>query len=150
MVRFSWIILAVVIFVALVIVGAALFLVLRRGLPKGMIWIADRYKGRTVALRIYDADLDPDGFSGKTLSITGGAQFNYDREYIVPVDGRDYIAVRLRVKRAPLVDRVEAGVLYSWDNDPQKSYTVNLRKGRIERLKGLPRSDFAITLDENP
>lgn len=149
-VRFSRIILGVALFVFLVIVGAALFLVLRRGLPKGMIWVADRYKRRTVGLKIYDADQDPDGFSGKTFSITGGAQFNYDREYIIPVDGRDYIAVRLRVKRAPLVDRVEAGVLYSWDNDPKKSYTVNLRKGRIERLKGLPRSDFAITLDENP
>jgi len=150
MVRFSWIILGIALFIATVITVAAVFLMLRRGLPKGMIWVADRYKGRTVAVQIYDADLDPDGFAGKTFSITGGAQFNYDREYIIPVDGRDYIAVRLRVKRAPLVDRVEAGVLYSWDNDPKKSYTVNLRKGKIERLKGLPRSDFAITLDENP
>ena len=150
MVRFSWITLGVALFIASVIAGAAVFLVLRRGLPKGMLWVADQYKGRTVALKIYDADLDPDGFAGKTFSITGGAQSNYDREYIIPVDGRDYIAVRLRVKRAPLVDRVEAGVLYSWDSDPKKSYTVNLRKGKIERLKGLPRSDFAITLDENP
>ena len=150
MVRFSWIILGVALFIATLIVATLMFLVLRRGLPKGMIWFADRYKRRRVALKIYDADLDPDGSAGKTFSITGGAQFNYDREYIIPVDGRDYIAVRLRVKRAPLVDRVEAGVLYSWDDDPKKSYTVNLRKGKIERLKGLPRSDFAITLDENP
>ena len=85
-VRFSWIILAVAMLIVLLIVGTALFLALRRLLPKAMLWVADRYKGRTVALNIYDADLDPDGFSGKKFSITGGAQFNYDREYSIPTE----------------------------------------------------------------
>ncbi|HKR11578.1 MAG TPA: vWA domain-containing protein [Pyrinomonadaceae bacterium] len=149
-VRFSWIILGAALLIALVIAGLALFMVLRKAFPKGLIWVADRYMGRTVALKIYDADIDPDGVAGKTFSITGGAAFKYDRTYSIPLDDRDYVAVRLRIKRALLVDRVEAGVLYSWDDDPAKNYTVNLRKGNIERLKGLPRSNFAITLDENP
>ena len=148
-VRFSWIILGAALLIASLIAGLALFMVLRKAFPKWMIWVADRYKRRTVAVKIYDADLDPDGFAGQTFSITGGAQFKYDRAYSIPVDDRDYIAVKLRIKRALLVDRVEAGVLYSWDDDPNKNYTVNLRKGNIERLKGLPRSNFAITLDEN-
>jgi len=149
-VRFSWIILLAALLIALAIIGAVLALLIRRAAPKGMIWAADQYKGRSVTLKIYDADLDPDGFSGRKFSITGGAQFNYDREYVIPIDGQDRIAVKLRVKRAPLVDRVEAGVLYSWDDDPKKSYTVTLRKGKIERLQGLPRRDYAITLEEKP
>jgi hypothetical protein len=149
-VRFSWIILGLALLIVSVVIGAVLFLIVRRVAPKGMIWAADQYKGRTVALKIYDADLDPDGFSGKKFSITGGAEFNYDREYVIPIDGHDYIAVKLRVKRALLVDRVEAGVFYSWDDDPKKSYTLTLRKGKIERLKGLPRSDYAISLEEKP
>lgn len=149
-VRFSWIIRGAALFIALVVVGAALFLVLRKALPKGMLWVADRYKGRTVAVKIYDADQDPDGFSGKRFSITGGAQFNYDRAYSIPTEDRDYVAVKLRVNRARSVDRVEAEVLYAWDNDPKKVYTVVLRKGKIERLKGLPRKDHAVALEEKP
>jgi hypothetical protein len=149
-VRFSWIVLTVALLIALVIVAVALFLTMRKVLPKGMLWVADRYKGRTVALKIYDADLDPDGFSGKRFSITGGAQFNYDREYSIPTDDRDYVAVKLRVNRARIVDRVEAEVVYAWDNDPKKVYAVILRKGKIERLKGLPRNDHAVVLEEKP
>ena len=149
-VRFSWIILAAALLIGLVIVGTALFLALRRLLPKAMIWIADRYRGRTVALNIYDADLDPDGFSGRKFSLTGGAQFNYDRAYSIPTEHRDYVAVKLRVNRARSVNRVEAEVLYAWDEDPKKVYTVVLRKGKIERLKGLPRNDHAVALEEKP
>lgn len=149
-VRFSWIVLTAALLIVLVIVGTALFLALRRLLPKAMIWVADRYKGRTVALKIYDADLDPDGFSGRKFSITGGAQFNYDRAYSIPTEQRDYVAVKLRVNRARSVDRVEAEVLYAWDEDPKKVYTVVLRKGKIERLKGLPRNDHAVALEEKP
>jgi len=149
-VRFSWIILGTALLIVLMIVGTVLFLAFRRLLPKGLIWIADQYKGRTVALKIYDADLDPDGFSGRKFSITGGAQFNYDREYSIPTENRDYVAVKLRVNRARIVDRVEAEVLYAWDDDPKKIYTVVLRKGKIERLKGLPRNDHAVALEEKP
>ena len=149
-VRFSWIILGVALSIASVFVGTVLFFAVRRLLPKSMIWIADQYKGRTVALKIYDADLDPDGFSGKKFSLTGGVQFNYDRKYSIPTDERDYVAIKLRVKRARSVDRVEAEVLYAWDNEPKKVYTVMLRRGHIERLKGLPRNDHAVVLEEKP
>lgn len=149
-VRFSWIVLGVALLIVLVIIGVASFFALRRLLPKAMMWSADRYKGRTVALKIYDADLDPDGFSGRKFSITGGAQFNYDREYSIPTENRDYVAVKLRVNRARIVDRVEAEVVYAWDDDPKKTYTVVLRKGKVERLKGLPRNDHAVALEEKP
>jgi hypothetical protein len=147
-VRFSWIILGVALLILIVVVGTALVLVMRRVLPKALMWGADRYKGRTVALKIYDADLDPDGFSGKKFSITGGAQFNYDREYSIPTENRDYVAIKLRVNRARIVDRVEAEVVYAWDDDPKKVYTVVLRKGKVERLRGLPRNDHAVALEE--
>lgn len=149
-VRFSWIVLGTALLIVLVIVGVALFFTIRKVLPKIMISIVDQYKGRTVSLKIYDADLDPDGFSGKRFPITGGARFNYDRAYSIPTDDRDYIAVKLRVNRARIVDRVEAEVMYAWDDNPKKVYTVILRKGKIERLKGLPRNDHAVVLEEKP
>ncbi|HWT03525.1 MAG TPA: vWA domain-containing protein [Pyrinomonadaceae bacterium] len=149
-VRFSWLILGPVLLVGLALVGGGLYLAGKRALPKGVVWLADRRKGRTVAVKIYDADYDPDGYYGRKFSITGGTQFNYDRAYSVPTDERDYTAVKLRIKRAPLVDRVEAEVIYSWDDDPKKSYTARLRKGKVERLEGLPRSDYAISLEEEP
>jgi von Willebrand factor type A domain len=147
-VRFSWLVLGPVLLGALALAGGAVFLSGRWLLPKGVIWAADRRKGRTVTVKIYDADSDPDGYYGKKFPITGSDKFNFDRAYSVPTDERDYTAVKLRVKRAPLVDRVEAEVLYSWDNEPRKSYTARLRKGKIERLQGLPRSDYAISLEE--
>lgn len=149
-VRFSWIILGPALALVLAFAGGGLFLLSKWALPMGVIWAADRRKGRTVTVNIYDADSDPEGYYGKKFPITGSNQFNYDRAYSVPTDERDYTAVKLRIKRAPLVDRVEAEVLYSWDNDPKKSYTVRLRKGKIERLEGLPRSDYAISLEEKP
>jgi hypothetical protein len=39
----------------------------------------------------------------------------------VPTDERVYTAVKLRVIRKPIADRVEVEVLYSWDNDVKKS-----------------------------
>jgi hypothetical protein len=149
-VRFSWLILGPLLLVALALLGGGLFLFGKWALPKGVIWAADRRKGRTVTVKIYDADSDPEGHYGKKFPITGSDQFNFDRAYSVSTDERDYIAVKLRIKRAPLVDRVEAEAVYSWDNDPKKSYTVRLRKGKVDRLKGLPRSDHAISLEEKP
>jgi hypothetical protein len=149
-VRFHWITLLVAGLIVLVLLLGLLLLIGRRLLPKGLIWAADRRKGRTVNVKIYDADLDPDAYSGKKFSITGGDSFKYDRSLSLPTEERDYIAVKLRIKRAAMLDRVEAEVLYGWDNDPKKTYTARLRKGKIERLKGLPASNYAIKLEENP
>lgn len=147
-VRFSWLVLGPTLTLALLLIGGAVFLLIKRGLPRGVVWVADHRKGRTVAVNIYDADTDPDGYYGKKFLITGGNNFKFDRAYRVSTDERDYTAVKLRVRRAPLVDRVEAEVLYSWDNDPKKSYTARLRKGKIERLQGLPGDGYAISLEE--
>ena len=148
-VRFSWLLLGPALALALALLAAALYLLGRWALPKGVIWLADRRKGRTVAVKIYDADSDPEGYYGKKFPITGGRQFNFDRAYSVPTDEGDYTAVKLRVERKSAAESVEAVVLYCWDKDPKKtSYTVRLRKGRIERLKGLPGDGYAISLDE--
>jgi len=149
-VRFSWLIMGPLLLGALVLLGGGLLLFGRWALPKCVIRVADWRKGRTVTVKIYDADSDPEGHYGKKFSITGSDHFNYDRVYSVSTDDRDYIAVKLRIKRAPLFDRVEAEAVYSWDNDPKKIYTVRLRKGRVDRLKGLPRNDYAISLEEKP
>lgn len=148
-VRFSWIILGVALAVVLAISGAALLVALKRLFPKILIWVTDYRTGRTVMIRIYNADLDPDGFSGTKFPATGSIHFKYDRKFRVSSDNGEYTAIKLRIKRAPLTDRVEAEVLYSWDKDPVKNYIVPLRKGRIERLKGLPSSSYAIRLEEN-
>jgi hypothetical protein len=149
-VRFHWIVLLLVSLVVLLLLSGALVLIGKRLLPKGFIWAVDQRKGRSVNVKIYDADLDPDGYSGKKFSITGGQSFKYDRSLSLPTEARDYIAAKLRIKRALMVDRVEAEVSYSWDNDPKKTHTVRLRKDKIERLKGLPASNYAIKLEENP
>lgn len=146
--RFSWLVLGPALLFGLLLVGGGLFLCGKRLLPKAVIRVADRRKGRTVTINLYDAGTDPDGDYGKKFPITGSDHFNFDRDYSVPTEERDYTAVKLRVKRLPLVERVEAEVLYGWDDDPQKSYTARLRKGRPERLKGLPHSDYAIRLEE--
>lgn len=147
-VRFSWLILGPVLFALVAIVGSGVFVVGKRLFPRGLIWAADYRRGRTVTIRIYDADVDPDGYSGKRFPITGGARFNYDRTYRVSTEDREYTAFKLRINRAPIVEKVEAEVLYSWDNDPKRNYTVQLRKGKIERLKGLPVPNYAIRLEE--
>lgn len=146
--RFFWITLVVASLIALLLLLGILLLVGRPFLRRGWIWVADRRMGRTVTVKIYDADLDPDGYSGKKFSITGGDSFKFDRSLSLPTEERDYIAVKLRIKRALMVGRVEAEVFYSWDNDPRKTYTVRLRKDRIERLKGLPVSNYAIKIEE--
>lgn len=148
-VRFHWITLSVVGLIVLGLLVGMLLLIGRRLLPKGLIWAADYRKGRTVIVKIYDADLDPDGYSGKKFSITGGESFKYDRSLSLPTEDRDYIAVKLRIRRARSIERVEAEVRYSWDNDPKQTYTARLRAGRIERLKGLPAANYAIKLEEN-
>lgn len=148
-VRFSWLVLGAALALVLALVGVALYLLVKWALPKGLIWLADRRKGRTVTVKIYDADSDPEGYYGKKFPITGGSQFNFDRAYSLPTAEGDYTAVKLRVRREPAAERVEAVVLYSWDKDPKKTdYTVRLRKGRIERLRGLPGEGYAISLDE--
>jgi hypothetical protein len=149
-IRFHWITLVVAALVALLVLLACLVLIGKRLLPRGVIWAADYRKGRSALIRIYDADLDPDGYSGKKFSITGGVTFKYDRALSLPTEQRDYIAVKLRIKRSRMIDRVEAEVFYSWDDNPKKTYTLRLRKGRIDRLKGLPTSNYAARLEESP
>lgn len=148
--RFSWLILGPLLLLALGVVLGGGWLAGRRLLPHGFIWWADYRNGRSVTVKVYDADSDPDGFYGKKFPATSGHQFAYDRSLSVPVEGQDYIATKLRLKRALLVDRVEVDVLYSWQHEPKKSYTAKLRKGKIERLKGLPRADYAMSLEEKP
>lgn len=148
-VRFSWIVLGIALAVVLVIVGLVFLLVFKRLIPKILIWITDYRAGRTVIIRIYNADLDPDGVSGSKFPATGNINFKYDRKFRVSTDSGEYTALKLRIRRAPITQRVEAEVLYSWNKDPKKNYIVPLRKGRIERLKGLPSSSYAIRLEEN-
>lgn len=149
-VRFSWLVLGPVLAILLVLLLGALYVGIKLGLPRAVVWTADRRKGRTVTVKIYDADTDPDGYYGKKFPITGGHRFNFDRVFSATTDERVYTAVKLRIMRKPIADRVEAEVLYSWDNDPKKSYKVRLRKDRIERLQGLPSSNYAISLEEKP
>lgn len=149
-VRFSWLILGPALALALGLAGVCVWLFVKRVLPRGLVWLADRRRGRTVVINLYNAVSDPEGYYGRKFSITGGNQFNFDRAYRVSTDERDYTAVRLRVTRKPRADRVEAEVLYAWDADPQKRYSARLRKDGIEHLQGLPHSDYAISLEENP
>jgi hypothetical protein len=148
-VRFSRIILGLLVLALVLIIVFGLFLARKTLLPKTLIWVADYRKGRTVTVTIYHADSGSP--YGKKFSITGGARFKFDKAYSVPTDEGNYTAVKLRIKRAPLVERVEAEVLYSWDKDPnKKDYTVRLYKGKVEPLKGLPNGDYKITLEEKP
>lgn len=148
-VRFHWIILVLALIVVLAIVGAGLFLAIKLLFPKIYVWVIDYHAGRTVLVRIYNADLDPDGYSGTKFPATGGVHFKYDQKFRVSTDDGDYTAIKLRIKRAPIAERVEAEVLYTWNRDPKKNYVVPLRKGRIERLKGLPSSSYAMRIEEN-
>jgi hypothetical protein len=147
-VRFHWIILVLALIVVLAIVGTVLFLAIKLLFPKIFIWVVDYRTGRTVLIRIYNADLDPEGYSGTKFPATGNVHFKYDQKFRVSTDDGDYIAIKLRIKRALVAERVEAEVLYNWNKDPKKDYIVLLRKGRIERLKGLPSSSYAIRLEE--
>jgi von Willebrand factor type A domain-containing protein len=148
-VRFHWIILLAVAIVLLALVAVAVFLAIRLLFPKIYIRLVDYRLGRTVLIRIYNADLDPDGYSGTKFPATGSIHFKYDKQFRVSTDDGDYTAIKLRIKRAPIAERVEAEVLYTWNKDPKKNYVVPLRKGRIERLKGLPSSSYAIRIEEN-
>lgn len=122
----------------------------RRLLPNGFVWWSDYRKGRTVTVKVYDADVDPDGYSAKKFSATSGSRFNYDRSLSVLIDGQSYTAKTFRIYRAPFSDRVDIDVRYSWQHEPKKFHTVKLYEDQVVRLAGLPQDNYAICVEEKP
>ena len=147
--RFSrWILWPLALVALLLLLGIVLVLT-RRLLPRILISVADRVKRRTVVVKVFNGDNDPEGDYAKKLNATGGYQFKYDRNVTVTVDGTDYIATEFRLRRLPSFNRVEVEVQYRWQHEPKPVYRARLRKGRVERLKGLPQAEYAISLEEN-
>lgn len=145
-VRYSWLVLGPA--VAL-LVGAPLLLALWL-LPRGLIWWADTRRRRTVDIKIYDGNNDPNGDYAKRLPLTARQTLNYDRRLTLQIDGEDVLAKKFRVKRDLAADSVTATLEYSWQNDPEaRTYTVMLVKGRAQRLKGLSSGDILASLDLN-
>lgn len=146
-VRYSWLIF---IPVALILFGIPLLL-LWRLLPNSLIWWADSRRRRTVELKIYDGNNDPNGDYAKRLPATSRQSFNYDRKLTIQVNGEDVLASKFRIKRDLAADVVTATLEYSWQNDADaRTYTTMLIKGKAQRLKGLPSGDFLASLDIHP
>lgn len=146
-VRYSWLVFVPAL-LALVIIP---LLLAWRLLPNGLIWWADARRRRTVELKIYDGNIDPNGDYAKRLPATSRQSFNYDRKLTLQVNGQDYLAKKLRVKRDLAPDAVSATLEYSWQADADaRTYTTMLTKGKAQRLKGLPSGDILASLDINP
>lgn len=146
-VRYSWLVFIPVL-LALVLVPASLAW---RLLPNGLIWWADSRRHRTVELKIYDGNSDPNGDYAKRLRATSRQSFNYDRKLTLQINGQDYLAKKLRVKRDLAPDVVGATLEYSWQADADaRTYTTMLVKGKAQRLRGLPSGDILASLDVNP
>lgn len=134
----------------LVLVSIPLAL-LWRLLPSGLVWFADLRRRRTVELKIYDGNNDPNGDYAKRLPATSRQSFNYDRKLTLQVDGQDVLAKKFRVKRGVTPDVVTATLEYSWQNDPDaRTYITMLVKGKAQKLKGLSSGDILASLDINP
>lgn len=143
-VRYSWLALAPAALLPL----AALLLLAWRLLPGGLVWWADSRRRRTVELKIYDGNDDPNGDYARRLPITARQSLNYDRKLTLQVDGEDVLAKKFRVRRDFSPDSVTATLEYSWQNDPDaRTYTLMLVRGRPQRLKGLPSGDILASLD---
>ncbi|HKQ06943.1 MAG TPA: VWA domain-containing protein [Blastocatellia bacterium] len=149
-VRFSrWILWSLSLLAVAAAVGG-LWVMAKWVLPGRRLWWSDYRKGRTVMVKVYDPDIDPDGYSAKKFSATSGSRFNYDRSLSVAIDGQSYIAKTFRIYRAPQTDRVDVDVRYSWQHDPKTFHTVRLYKDQVARLIGLPQDSFVIRLEEKP
>jgi hypothetical protein len=146
-VRYSWL----VFITAALLLACVPLLLLWRLLPSSLIWWADSRRRRTVELKIYDGNNDPNGDYAKRLPATSRQSFNYDRKVTIQVNGQDVLARKFRVKRELASDVVTATLEYSWQNDADaRTYTTMLMKGKAQRLKGLPSGDFLASLDIHP
>lgn len=136
--------------VLLVLIGVPLFLGWRL-LPNGLIWWADSRRRRTVELKIYDGNNDPNGDYARRIPATSRHTLNYDRKLTLQVNGQDILARKFRVKRDLAPDVVSATLEYSWQNDADaRTYTTILIKGKAQRLKGLTSGDILASLDIQP
>lgn len=127
----------------------ALGLLACRFVPQVALWAIDRALRRSVLVKVYDAETDPEALYAKKFNVTGGASFNYDRGVNLLLDGDDHTALEFRLRRRLLVRGVEVEVRYRWKQEPKKTWYAQLRKGRVVRFKGLPRGDYALSLEIN-
>jgi hypothetical protein len=144
-VRYSqWLLGAVVLLLALMLVAMVLFLVWGV-VPGVLMWWIDRR--RLVELKLYDGDLDPAGDSAQKYQAGRWDKFKYDRQISIPVNGENVVATTFRIKRVLSPDDIRAEVEYCWQNDPQKrTHKSIVTKGRAERLKGLS-GGYVLRLD---
>lgn len=136
--------------VLIILIGVPLVLGWRL-LPNGLIWWADSRRRRTVELKIYDGNNDPNGDYARRIPATSRHTLNYDRKLTLQVNGQDILARKFRVKRDLTPDVVSATLEYSWQNDADaRTYTTILIKGKAQRLKGLTSGDILASLDIQP
>ncbi|MGH9935702.1 MAG: vWA domain-containing protein, partial [Blastocatellia bacterium] len=135
-IRYSRLLLAPLLLLVIGLIGAGAWYAWRVVLPGLWIWWADSSRNRTVTLKLYDGDRDPDGEEAIKLRISRRYRFKFDRKVSVEVDGETILAERFRVKRHPSPD-VRVVVEYSWRNDPKKQvHRTTVSGPRPERLKG--------------
>ena len=145
-VRYSWLLLVPALLLLLAVplaLAAWLF-------PNSLVWWIDARKRRTVELKIYDGNEDPNGDYAKRLPAGSWKNFKYDRKVSIPVNGQEVLARKFRVSRVADPDVVHAQLEYGWQNEPKQTYTVLLTKGKAQRLKGLPSGDVLVSLDTVP
>lgn len=146
--KYALMVLLAIWLVLVLILLFGLWLGFMRLLPGMLIWRADSSRRRTVELKIYNGDDDPNGDFAKKYPAGAWERFKYDQKIILSVDGQECVAKKFRVRRLLSPDQVLAQVQYSWQNDPdKKEYTVLLRKGKAERLRGLPSGEYLLSLD---
>jgi hypothetical protein len=149
-IRYSRLILGPLSLLTLAALFGGVWFFARRVLPGRLLWWSDNRRGRTVTIKVYDADVDPDGYGAKKFSATSGSRFNYDRSLSVMIDGQSYVAKTFRIYRVPQMDRVDIDVRYSWQHDPKTFHSTKLYKNQVARLLGLPLDNFVISLEEKP
>jgi len=132
---------------ALILLGAIAFYIFRKWGARLFILWADSSRGRRVEVRVYEANADPTGIVAKRFPISYRSEFKFDRELKVEQEEKEVVASTLRVKRAVSIGDVSAEVKYSWNDDPKKIYTLQLRSGKAKRLKGLERGNYVMSLE---
>ena len=147
-VHYSWLFLGFLLLIVLVVLLAGAAFVFRRVLPGAVVRWIDSSRRRTVDLKIYDGNDDPNGDFAKKFPLTSRGYFKADRMISLQINGTEVVASKFRITRDLIPDVVSVQINYSWNVKPEESYKIRLVKGRPQRLKGLPEGgDYLIALD---